>query len=110
MTPWTIIGWIILAIAACFALLILLAVFVAWKEAFKKLNRHYKTRDIPPNKGQSWEQNGSDLYIGENHGKHFTIYTAEPNYSLGSRSSWGETPEEWRKRVRNRKLFLKGEY
>jgi hypothetical protein len=100
MNPWIIIGWIVLAVIA---VPIIAKVVLAILEWAAKTACYFKTRNIPPVKGQKWNQNGTILEIGNRHPNgHFTVISD----SLGSRALWDQTDVQWRERVRHRKLFL----
>lgn len=64
---------------------------------------HLRTRNTPPAPGQVWLQNGKRLYID-------TIFdNGRIGIVTGDRwcySSWSDSPEEWRQRVRIRGLIL----
>lgn len=103
--PWNIIGWIILGIALAWALYFagvallsganyLRATLMVWR-------RHFRTRNTPPAVDQRWWDPLSNCgYI---------IYAIHDNGIISIRSgssSWGETPEQWRERVRSRRMYL----
>ena len=99
MKPWTIIGWIILSCIAVFIGFLLLALFAVLKNWIGRRVLYYKTRNIPPAEGQRWVQDDAILEIGKTYPKgHFGIKSGN--------ASWGELPEDWKQRVRSRKLFL----
>lgn len=103
MSPWTILGWLLVAaIAIPFLLTILATLFGLWKlflSALTKRFRYYATRNIPPQEGQMWNQNGSTLKI--------TLVRPDgPIVVRSGNASWSESLADWKKRVRNRKLVL----
>lgn len=99
MNPWHVIGWIVLSVIGFRMIIFIGAICESLISVFKDWRQHVKTRDIPPREGQEWLQDKSVLKIGPRWPKgHFTIYTGN--------ASWGETEEEWKQRVRNRKLIL----
>ncbi len=99
MDPWKILGWIALALVALWALKISARITVVLMAKLSLRIAHWKTRNIPPQEGQRWMQDGSVLEIGKRWpAGHFTVRAGN--------ASWGENDDEWRKRVRNRKLFL----
>lgn len=103
MDPWTILGWLLVAAIAIPILFVMLmasfGLYRLFSSAISDRINHYKTRNIAPEDGQCWNQNGATLRIGKRHPKgHFTITTGN--------ISWGETDEDWKERVCNRKLFL----
>jgi len=98
--PWTIIGWLLLIVAAIFALRFLLALFAVVLAVIYRHVAYLKTRNTPMAEGQEWIQGDSTLVIGHKYpAGHFNIKCGN--------ASWGETEEEFRKRIRNRKLILK---
>jgi len=100
---WNLMGWFVIGCVALAVLLFILLLLLGMVEKFRRLRRHWKTRDIPPAKGQRWMQEGSILEIGDSYPKgHFSVSTGP----MGMRASWGETPEAWKKRVYSRKLYL----
>jgi hypothetical protein len=103
MNPWNILGWllvIIVAIPVAFIMLGLIAgFFKLFKGSFDKWLKYYLTRKVKPQEGQLWQQGDSLLRIGRVHDDgSFTIRSGN--------ASWNETPENWKKRVKNRKLYL----
>ncbi len=110
MDPWKIIGWtgaVAIILGAVIVLLIVVCLIGGnITETISTYRRHRATRDIDPSPGQKWIQDGEPLYISRIHDNGVIgISTAPPNYS-GNRASWGDTPDAWKKRVRNRKLYL----
>lgn len=103
MSPWTILGWILVVVVGAIPALIVLAAIGTIVSWFWNLviNRfkYFMTRNIPPAKGQLWSQDGKLLRINQfyDNGR-FSV-------CIGN-CSWGEDAESWKKRVRNRKLFL----
>jgi len=103
MSPWDILGWMLIALIAIpFAIVIvalLMALLNATRGVLAERIKYYMTRNIPPAEGQLWNQNGSTLKIGDKYDDgRFVV-------RIGN-SSWIETPADWKKRVRNRKLYL----
>lgn len=99
MDPWKILGWIALALVAWCSLELAARIAAALKEKLSRRIAHWQTRNIPPQEGQRWQQDDAVLEIGQRWPKgHFTVRSGN--------ASWGETDEQWRDRVRNRKLFL----
>lgn len=99
MSPWTILGWLILVVVTILFLLVgIWLLVVVWKKA-RIFFSYLRTRDTPLREGQRWLQGEDVLVIGKQHAEgHFTIRSGPV--------SWGETPEKWKERVRNRKLIL----
>lgn len=96
MNPWNIIGWGVLGVLA---LGVLLIVFGYAKYKVARWWRYMRSRNIKPAEGQRWDQDGTILEIGKRWpAGHFTI--------KAGCASWGETDDDWRNRVRNRRLFL----
>jgi len=106
MDPWTLIGWIIAGIFVLFAIIILCGIGVilfkgvipALKEWWRKERLYLKSRNVKPKVGQYWYQSGSLLEI-----------TFVDDDRVGIRcgnSGWGDSIEDWKKRVKSRKLYL----
>lgn len=96
MKSWDIIGWIVLV-----ALVLWGWAIIGTRLCYcaVRLWLHYKTRNTPPQEGQRWNQDGDSLVIGRRYpAGHFSV-------TCGG-ASWGEDDAEWKKRVRNRRLFL----
>lgn len=107
INPWTVIGWMaLIGIAVALTSILIVPMVLAVIRALDRNKRHRRTKSIDPKPGQKWIQDGEPLYITRIHDNGMIgISTAPPNCS-GSRASWGESLEDWRKRVKNRKLFL----
>jgi hypothetical protein len=103
VNPWTVLGWISVVLVSIPVLIILgligLGVMSGIISSFKSYFRYLKTRNILPAAGQKWMQNGSTLKITNVSG------TGVIGVKFGN-ASWSESPEDWKKRVRNRKLYL----
>lgn len=108
MNPWDALGWTLLSLLwsgiAIFALTILYTSYRYFKVWARNRYRHFKTRNIPPAAGQVWDQEGQHLTIER-------IYKDSGRIAIrtgwaGAGSSWSDSPEDWRTRVRNRRLFL----
>lgn len=108
MQPWSYIiaglGWLIVGLVALFALAVVAGIAIrAWRLAsFYRL--HYRTRGIAPAAGQRWLQDRSTTLTIK------SIVADGPNagrivMSSGC-ASWSDSPEEWRERVRSRRLVL----
>lgn len=99
MDPVKILAWIAVSACGLFALRFLFCFFQVAFEELSKQSAHRKTRDTPPEKGQVWIQ-GSD---------HILIERILDNGNLVIKcgnSSWGQSPSQWKERVRNRRLIL----
>jgi hypothetical protein len=95
MNPWTVIGWLILAAVAFKAGARIIPAIIA---SCVRLCLYLKTRNIPPATGQVWDQDGALLRVRVAPAGHVVV--------IAGNASWGESLEDWRERVRNRRLFL----
>ena len=97
MSPWTIIGWIVLAAIgipiSAIAVKLLLAMW-RWIVIYVS---YLRTRNAQPAEGQVWAQGDSSLHI-----KRITD-EGRVVINVGG-ASWSDSPEQWRARVRNRRL------
>lgn len=99
MKPWDIIGWMILGVIGL-VVLALLALVVMWIIGESaRMVLHLRTRNTPPAEGQVWNQGGDRLHIRR------VTETGGVWVDCGS-TSWGDSSEGWKLRVRSRKLFL----
>jgi hypothetical protein len=110
MDPWTILGWMLVALFSLFflkpLLLFIEAVVELWtifKQWARGVYLHFRTRNIPPAEGQTWKYSPYGLFdtvrvkrVADNG----TIVVGSTN------SSWGESPENWTKRVKGRRMYL----
>lgn len=103
MNPWNILGWIVVAIFSCAcAFLVLAAACYATSKAIRHASRtlrHLKTRNTPPQTGQRWMQGDKVLRILK------TYDNGTIRIESGC-ASWGDSPDQWKRRVRARKLYL----
>ena len=102
MNPWAIIGWIVLVLIVVPPVFLLLEALARW---VGNRWRWLRTRKIPPALGQTWRQEDANLHVERiyDNGR-IGIRT-----SLGmgySNASWSEGLEEWKQRVKDRKLWL----
>lgn len=95
MNPWTIIGWVIVGGAA---LVVALCIGLAALTWFAKTRMHVRTRRDAPKLGDVWIQDGAPLTIDRIADNGRIVIKSGP-------ASWSDSPEEWRARVRNRKLW-----
>lgn len=102
MSPWEILGWMVVIVVGLVLAVMLLGILAGLWKLFKdwadKQRRYLKTRNIAPAKGQRWNQEGTTLTITG-------IYEGRIGISTGN-SSWSDSHEVWKNRVRNRKLYL----
>lgn len=98
MNPWTLIGWALVALISIPILFVALRLLGAVRLTLTIRAKHYLTRNDPPAAGQRWTQDGTSLWIDR---------IAENGRIVirSGRSSWSDSPEEWRRRVRNRRLW-----
>ena len=104
MNPWEILGWIIVI---WIGLQIVLKLLIVGIDAYEKLRRflrqyirHLRTRNTPPAAGQYWYGSSFNSY---------EVTRVHDNGVIGWRSgnaSSGDTPEQWKRRVRNLNLYL----
>lgn len=121
--PWTVIGWIILGVAALVVLfyllrflLVLLMIFFGWW-AIRALKK--RALVTTPKEGQKWQQLSSTkpgtwtpLYIGKvfEEGGVITGFVVRTSRSeFGDGASWRESPAEWRNRINTRDCHLVSE-
>lgn len=104
MSPWDILGWILVIwlglIFAIKLLIIGLDIFVGVRRYLRQYIRHLRTRNTPPAAGQYWCGAGLKTY---------EVTRVHDNGVIGVRfgnGSWGDTPEQWKRRVRNLNLYL----
>ncbi len=105
MNPWTIIGWLTLGALALTVLFWLAGVVLTW---LTQHAAHVRTRDDAPRPGDVWSQGGVFIGIDELHIKRIADngrIVIETELPGGSHASWSDSPEEWQRRVRNRKLW-----
>jgi hypothetical protein len=99
MKSWDIIGWIVLGFSAIVLVVWFVKGLIMWvaKDAM-----HRRTRNDPPKAGDVWIQDGSELHITRIHDN--GVIGIETGL-ITSKASWGETPEKWQQRVKQRKLW-----
>jgi hypothetical protein len=108
MNPWTIIGWVIIGLVSFRFFLWVSVTMFLW---ILRRVMYWKTRNLAPVEGQIWVQGMHHLYIGRLHeAGHFTISTYHPKDTIRNGSSWGERLDDWKERVRSRKLYLYGHW
>jgi hypothetical protein len=98
MSPWTVIGWILVVVLAIPIILILLKlVFMAAGRVGHHI-AYWKTRNIAPVKGQLW--------MGRNERTIFVTEITEGGRVIckSGNSSFSHNQEEWKKYVRDRRL------
>ncbi len=104
MNPWIIIGWCVVT----FGCVLSLQLIYAWARivalpALRHRRYHRQTRDVEPLPGQTWAQDGVRFHIKRiaDNGR-IVIET-------GRGASFSDSPDEWRERVRDRRLWLQRE-
>lgn len=103
MSPWEIVGWLVVVVVSLPLLFVgfWLAAILAGRVA--RYRAYLSSRNTPLREGQVWLQGTTLLTVEKEHADgHFTIRTGTHSCNM----SWGETPKEWRERVRSRKLIL----
>lgn len=97
MNPWTIIGWVFLSLLAVLGALLVYAsvwMFFLWARRYLK---YLKTRNNAIAVGQVWSGPLHQYYVEQ--------ALDDGKFSLKSgTASWGESPDEWKKRVRKERL------
>lgn len=105
ISPWTVLGWMLVGVLGIIATIIAIALICAfWSKIFmpwcRTMKLHLQTRNILPEKGQRWIQNGHHII-------NITHITDEGRICINSHNAgWSDSPEDWKKRVRSRKLYL----
>lgn len=101
--PWAFIGWVVAGFLALVLLAIAAGAVAGMVTGLKMRRQRLRSQNIPPRKGQRWQQdNGVLNIIGvSDDGR---VHVRTDGYSCYA--SWVDTPEEWRERVRNRGLIL----
>jgi hypothetical protein len=104
MNPWEILGWFLVALVATWLLVNLIGPIIGifWT-AFHEWVLYRRTRNIPPEEGQVWAEGGKRIRIDRITENGRIVVKIG---SMGSSISWSDSPEEWRERVKNRKLHL----
>lgn len=103
MSPWDVLGWmlVIFIFLAVFAEPIV-SIIKALYDLGENYVKHLKTRNILPKEGQIWMQGGSALKI-----KAAMPGNGDDRIVIKSRyANWDESPEDWKKRVNGRKMYL----
>lgn len=104
MNGWNLLGWLAFGCAAATVLAVVLILsVVVWQTSLRpwimRRWRHYRTRNVTPAQGQIWNQNGDLLRI------EWIDTKGRVGIHIGG-TRWSDSPEQWRKRVRYRCLYL----
>lgn len=100
MNPWTIIGWCLVILVMWITIWVTGYILARHIEPFVRTRyRHLKTRRIPPGAGQVWMQGGSPLEIKR-------VTEGGRVVMESGNASWSDSPEGWRERVKERRLWL----
>lgn len=104
MNPWDILGWILVTLIGVSIVARLLIIGIDIYEKTHRFLRHYirhlGSRNTPPAAGQYWYGEGFQTY---------EVTLVHDNGVVGWRSdnvSAGDTPDQWKRRVRSRRLYL----
>jgi hypothetical protein len=101
---------IIWGTAVLFALCALVISMFVWDTKIKPwlvvTVRHRRTRDTPPAAGQWWVQGDTVLKIDRIVPGGIVIQTVMRTSWPGRAISWIDSPDEWRSRVRVRRLYM----
>lgn len=114
MDPWNILGWmlvgmfgLILFIPALKALVVIIEfigdAFGYGHRLLQGLWKHFRTRNIKPQEGDSWRYYPYGLF------DYYTVKKVTDEGVVGIRSksaSWGMKPSGWTKAVKNRRMYL----
>jgi hypothetical protein len=106
VNPWTVIGWICLG---AMGLVVLALLLFSWDvhvlPSLQRLVLHRRTRNTPPAPGQIWMQGRTYLTVTRiaDNGRICLTTKVAPN---GNGASWSDSPDDWRERVRARRLWL----
>lgn len=65
-----------------------------------------RTQEIPPAKGQVWNQHGARLFVIDVHAIGKTICIRLRSYGNKEKNEWEETLDAWKERVKYRHLYL----
>ena len=100
MSGWEALGWLVFG---CAVAIVLTVIHALWRRIVRpwivRRWRHYQTRNTQPAQGQTWDQCGSQLRI------EWVDAQGRVGVSHGG-VRWSDSPERWRERVRNRRLYL----
>lgn len=102
LSPWTIIGWLVVGLVALCVAGILFGIS---RLAMGRLSARVRSRrmlDVAPAAGQRWAQGDSTLTITR------IVDNGRICMTTGA-ASWSDSPGEWRERVKDRNLYLKGQ-
>jgi hypothetical protein len=106
VNPLHILAWIVIGILASIALIIALAITVAFcKSVLRNLKlhqKHLRSRNISPAAGQVWIQDDSRLEITNV----TDCLVCMQSRGTSSLASWCDSREDWNQRVINRRLYL----
>ncbi len=95
MNPWSIIGWVIVALIALVFALYLLRIAISILRMVSEYIKYLTTRNDVPRENQLWRSHNNTLYsiqhVADN--GRITIRTGNASTSY--------TPEEWKRAVRN---------
>lgn len=102
INPWDIIGWAIVGLFVC-ALTIGLVTMLSRGVALSW--RRFRSRNISLAVGQVWNQDGYELQVVDR------FMRNDNREAFGIKSgamSFSETQDEWKKRKKNRRIYLVG--
>jgi len=113
-SPWGIIGWLIItAFVVRFMLLPIVALVMLLVMNVIHLRLNILTQRVEVAAGQKYYQRSltdptkwDTLYIARIHDNGVIGIQTAPPGSNTSHASWGDDPEDWKQRVRNRRLIL----
>jgi hypothetical protein len=110
VSPWIIIGWCIVGIGALVAGLLGLFIWDTYVQPWLVgYAQHIRTRKVQPQPWQVWMQGKTALTItriAENGRICLTTALVFNGRRHGNGASWSDSPEEWRERVKARRLWL----
>lgn len=100
MDPWDILAWALIVLLFIIFLIYFIGGVLSLLFFFILPRvRHWRTRNIPPEKGQVWDQGGDQITIEDTYENgRFVVKLKE--------TSWSESEASWKRRVLREKLYL----
>lgn len=101
MNPWTILGWILLAVLALRTIrFVVIPLIGRLRMEATSYVRHLRTRNTPPAEGQTW---------ANKYGECLSVEEVCPNGLIVLQQgcvSWGDDLDRWRQYVRQERMYL----
>lgn len=98
MSPWDILGWVFVALLSVPVIIICVLMMSIFYIKARKYILYLKTRNVTPREGQRWMQGKAAITIGPSYNGRITFRT--------NSLFWNEDEKSWKKRVRQRKMYL----